>query len=78
MADKSADGWIKWDGKRPFRGDKEISVRFRNGRIAGTHAGPTILPAYKWRGKWGAQPKGKAFPRNYEFDIVAVRIISQS
>ena len=77
MADPADGGWIKWDGKRPFRGNAEMSVRFRNGRIAATHMGPTILPAHKWRGKWGVQPRGKAFPRNYEFDIVAVRIISQ-
>ena len=59
------DQWIKWTGDRPFRGDKLLSVRFRTGKIAGTHAGPTILPASSWHGLWD---KGPGWP----FDIIEV------
>lgn len=62
------DDWLDWDGKRPFRGDTLLQVRFRNGQES-----RQILPAWKWRGKWGKQPKGRAFPSPYDFDIIAVR-----
>lgn len=57
--------WTPWDGKRDFRGDKLLSVKFRNGSIA-----KTPLPASKWRGRWGGK-----FPKDYEFDIVAVSVV---
>lgn len=66
------DVWRDWDGARDFRGDALLRVRFRNGRIS-----KDALPAWKWRGKWGRQRKGRAFPDNYEFDITAVCVVSQ-
>lgn len=60
------DGWKPWDGKRPFRGSTPLSVRFRNGRIAQTHQGVTVLAAHKWHGVWD---RGDGWP----WDIVAVK-----
>lgn len=57
------DGWLPWDGKRAFRGERMLSVRFRNGRIAQTHQGATVLAAHKWYGVWQDSP----------WDIVAVK-----
>lgn len=59
--------WQPWPGKRTFTGDKLLSVRFRSGKIAGTHAGPTILPASSWHGK---HDRGPGWP----WDIVEVRV----
>lgn len=55
--------WKPWNGKRQFKGDRMLQVRFRNGIES-----RDILPAEKWRGKWG-----HPFPDNADFDIVAVR-----
>lgn len=57
--------WQPWDGSRPFKGDKPIKVRWRNGKIAGTHAGETILPACKWNGQWSFGP-------DWPWDIIEV------
>ena len=54
--------WTNWPGTRPFKGDKIIRCKFRNGRIS-----KEALPARKWRGKWG-----HPFPDDWDFDIVAV------
>lgn len=58
------DGWIPWNGERAFVGDMLLRVRFRDGRVS-----RDVLPAHKWRGKWGAP-----FPRDCCSDIVAVRV----
>jgi len=72
-----SDGWIPWDGSRDFKGDALLMVKFRNGRIASTHSGPTILPASKWRGRYGRQYPGSGFkgtfPQDCPSDIIAVK-----
>lgn len=71
MSGEPDDGWIPWDGSRDFTGDKPIRVRFRNGAVSSE-----VLPARKWRGKYGQQEPGSMhrgfFPEN-DFDIVAVK-----
>lgn len=62
------DNWLPWDGKRKFKGDKPLSVRFRNGTIADTHQGVTVLPAHQWHGRWDRGP-------GWGWDIVAVRVV---
>lgn len=57
------DGWIPWDGRKPFTSDRVIRVRFRNGRVS-----KAAMPARKWRGKWGAP-----FPDDWDFDVVAIK-----
>lgn len=59
----SHDDWIPWPGERGFHGDAPLRVRFRNGLVS-----KEVLPASKWRGRWG-----HPFPRDWAFDIVAVR-----
>lgn len=56
--------WTEWDGKRDFKGNRLLRAKFRNGTES-RH----VLEAHKWRGKNGGK-----FPRNYDFDIVAVRV----
>ncbi len=56
--------WQAWPGDREFKGDTPLRVKFRCGRISNQ-----VLPANKWRGKWG-----HPFPENCEYDIVEVRI----
>ena len=55
--------WQPWNGKRPFKGDRILIVRFRNGKVS-----KQSLPAHRWRGKWG-----DPFPDHWGWDIVAVR-----
>ncbi len=62
--------WIEWDGKRPFKGDTMLRVKFRNGTIS-----EDVLPSRKWRGKWGRQRNGKRFPDGWDYDIIAVRVV---
>lgn len=54
--------WIEWDGKRSFKGETPLRVKFRNGAIS-----EDALPARKWRGKWG-----HPFPHDWDYDIIAV------
>lgn len=62
--------WKAWAGNRDFKGDALMRVRFRNGLVS-----KQVLPAHKWRGRNGSHGKGKkAFPDNYEFDIVEVQV----
>lgn len=68
ISDVGGRMWIKWDGRRGFRGDTLLRVKFRNGATS-----KDALEAYKWRGKWGGK-----FPKNWDYDIVAVCIESQS
>ena len=56
-----SDGWTKWHGDRPFRGDKLLRVRFRCGKIS-----KDALPAHKWNGRWldGHMTSSKSGSRN--------------
>lgn len=58
--------WTPWKGDKAFQSERPVLVRFRNGKIAGTHAGPTILPAKAWNGIHDGTP-------DWPFDIVAIR-----
>jgi hypothetical protein len=62
--ESSDDGFTPWNGQRGFAGEKPLRVRFRNGQVS-----KDVLPASKWRGKWGYP-----FPDQWDFDIVAVRV----
>ncbi|MBB3927847.1 hypothetical protein GGR43_004043 [Sphingobium jiangsuense] len=63
MSDKMQADFQPWHGDRPFRGDKLLRVKFRNGRVS-----KDALPASKWRGKWG-----EPFPDGWDFDVVGVQ-----
>jgi len=58
------EGFIKWEGRRPFQGMALLRPLFRNGMIS-----KDVFPAHKWHGVWR---KGNL--RNYDFDIVAVKV----
>jgi hypothetical protein len=57
------DGWIPWDGTKPFTTERAIRVRFRNGQVS-----KEVLPARKWRGK-----HGDPWPDDWPFDVVAIK-----